>query len=73
MFGWGSAGSVPGACHADGLVGADRVVGGPVVVDVVGEGDAVADVVTVEPLVFDRSEEPFDHTVGLRRLLPGPV
>jgi hypothetical protein len=45
-------------------VGSDPVVGVEVVVDVVGEGDAVVDVVAVEVLVLECLEEPLDHAVG---------
>ena len=53
------------------LVGAEGVVGVAELVDLDGEGVAVADDRAVEVLVLQGAEEPFDHAVGLRAPHPG--
>jgi hypothetical protein len=51
-------------------MGPDRVVDDPVSGGFAFEVLNVVNIDTLEALVFDRSEEPLDHAVGPRRLLP---
>ena len=63
---------VEGPSPVEGLVGAHGVVfvgeGG----DVLGEVDAVGDVLAVEALVFEGLEPALDDAVGVRGAVPGP-